>query len=517
MQTMQNLAHQLDPTRQCTVAMNAYWGDGFSTVIDIQGFNYEKYGNLDTFRSSHPNKCGIGTEVGSTVTTRGIYSNDITNGYVASYDFVTTNGLPHPVTWGQTAERWWSRYSARPWIAGGFVWTGFDYRGEPTPYAWPCINSHFGIMDTCGFPKDIFYYYQSWWTDKLVLHLLPHWNWPGKEGQPIDVWCFSNCQEVELFLNGKSLGRKTMERNSHLEWMVKYEPGTLSAKGYNDGKPIMETKVETTGEPAAVRLEPDRTTINADGEDIGVITVSMRDAQNRIVPTAMNLVHFNLSGPGKILGVGNGDPSCHEPDVYLSTWPMRTVALNDGWRWKKVPNVYDSNLPEIKTDYDDSNWETVNPQSASGPLQEPGQAVFRAKIQVTEQELAAESVELCFGVIDEDGWVYVNGQKVGESHDWRAASAFDVKHLLHPGENIISVAVANWNGAGGINKGVTLRMQDKPVLPEWKRSVFNGLAQIIVQSTKAPGEIKLTASAEGLSPATVTIQSQPSALRPCAP
>jgi len=234
MQVMQNLAHQLDPTRQCTVAMNAYWGDGFSTVIDVQGFNYEKYGNLDAFRSSHPNKCGIGTEVGSTVTTRGIYSNDIANGYVASYDLITTNGLPHPVTYGQTAERWWPRYSARPWIVGGFIWTGFDYRGEPIPYGWPCINSHSGIMDTCGFPKDIFYYYQSWWTDKPVLHLLPHWNWPGKEGQPIDVWCFSNCREVELFLNGKSLGRKTMERNSHLEWMVKYEPGTLSAKGYND-------------------------------------------------------------------------------------------------------------------------------------------------------------------------------------------------------------------------------------------------------------------------------------------
>jgi beta-galactosidase len=236
------------------------------------------------------------------------------------------------------------------------------------------------------------------------------------------------------------------------------------------------------------------------------------------VPVATNLVHFALSGPGKILGVGNGDPSCHEPDVYLSTWPNHSVAENEGWRWKKVPNVYDQeNLAELKTDFDDSNWQTDDPQSNSGPLHEREQAVFRTKIQVSKQELAAESVELCFGMIDEDGWVYVNGQKVGESHDWRAAPAFDVKRFLHPGENTIAVAVANWNGDGGINKGVTLRMQDKPIYPEWKRSVFNGLAQILVQSAKKPGEIKLTATADGLTPATISIRSQPCTPRPFVP
>ncbi len=129
------------------------------------------------------------------------------------------------------------------------MWTGFDYRGEPTPYSWPCINSHFGILDTCGFPKDNFYYYQSWWTTNTVLHLLPHWNWPGKEGQEIRVDAFSNCKQVELFLNGASLGKQTMQPNSHLTWQVKYAPGTLSAKGYDaDGKVIAETKVETTGD-----------------------------------------------------------------------------------------------------------------------------------------------------------------------------------------------------------------------------------------------------------------------------
>jgi beta-galactosidase len=142
-------------------------------------------------------------------------------------------------------------------------------------------------------------------------------------------------------------------------------------------------------------------------------------------------------------------------------------------------------------------------------LEGRAQAVFRGKIQVTQQELDAESVELCFGMIDEDGWVYVNGQKVGESHDWQSPPSFNVKHFLHPGENVIAVAVANWNGPGGINKGVSLRLTEKLEMPQWKRSVFNGLAQILVQSAGTPGDIKLTARAEGLSPATVVIHAQP--------
>jgi beta-galactosidase len=512
-ETMQTLLQQLDPTRPITYAapVGDEYEQNINSVIEVRGWNYHVGLDMDNYHREHPVQPEVGTEQASTVSTRGIYADDATRGYVSAYD---TNAQP----WSSTAERWWSYFADRPWLSGGFIWTGFDYRGEPTPYGWPCINSHFGIMDMCGFPKDLFYYYQSWWTDQPVLHLLPHWNWPGQEGRDIDVWCFSNCKEVELFLNGKSFGRKTMKRNSHLEWMVKYEPGTLSAQGYDkDGKLVAVTKVDTTGNPAAVQLEPDRATINADGEDVSVITVSVRDTQNRVVPVATNLVDFELEGPGKILGVGNGDPSCHEPDVYLPKWPSRTVAINDGWRWEKVANVYDTNLPELKTDYDDSSWETAAPQSASGPLQNRAQAVFRAKIQVTEQELDSESVELCFGMIDEDGWVYVNGQKAGESHDWQSSPVFDVKRFLHPGENDIAVAVANWNGAGGINKGVTLRLGEKPEMPQWKRSVFNGLAQIIVQSTKEPGEIKLTARSEGLSPATVTIHTLPGTPRPCVP
>ncbi|HEY4612192.1 MAG TPA: DUF4982 domain-containing protein, partial [Bacteroidota bacterium] len=195
-------------------------------------------------------------------------------------------------------------------------WTGFDYRGEPTPYQWPCISSHFGIMDVCGFPKNNFFYYQSWWSEKDVLHLAPHWNWKGREGESINVWCYSNAEQVELVLNGKSLGKKMMERNSHLEWNVPYAAGVLEARGWKNGKELV-TRVETTGNPQTLHLTADRQAIRADREDVSVITVSCTDAQGRAVPDAMNEILFELSGPGKIIGVGNGDPSSHEPDKYL--------------------------------------------------------------------------------------------------------------------------------------------------------------------------------------------------------
>ncbi len=303
---MQNVAHKLDPTRLCTAAMDGNWGRGFSEVMNVQGFNYHT-GNINAFHESHTNLPEIGTETASTVCTRGIYTNSKALGYVSAF------GDDHP-GWAAKPWEWWPFYATHPFTSGGFIWTGFDYRGEPTPYQWPCINSHFGLMDTCGFPKDIYYYYQAWWTDKPVLHIAPHWNWAGREGQTNLVRVFSNCKEVELFLNGESLGKQTMEANSYLDWRVAYEPGVLSAKGYRDGQTVAEVKVETTGAPAGVQLSPDRSAIRADGRDVSVIDVSVVDDKGRVVPVADNLIQFKLKGLGTIIGVGNGDPSSHESD-----------------------------------------------------------------------------------------------------------------------------------------------------------------------------------------------------------
>jgi len=308
--TMQDLVHKLDSTRPVTIGHNGAWktfGKGFCNVMEMLGCNYYNHENkdLDSFLKNHPKQLLIGTEEASTLCTRGQYSDDPHAGFVQAYD----RDFPK---WGSTAEAWWKFYANRPWLPGAFVWTGFDYRGEPTPYNF-AYSSQFGVMDTCGFPKDIYYFYKAWWTEVPVLHLLPHWNWVGKEGQEIEVWAFSNCNEVELFLNGQSIGRKTMEQNSHLEWKVKFAPGTLSAKGYRNGQIIAEAKVETTGSPAGIKLTPDRSSILADGQDISVVTAAVIDAQGRTVPTASNLLEFELIG-GKIIGVGNGNPNTAESD-----------------------------------------------------------------------------------------------------------------------------------------------------------------------------------------------------------
>jgi beta-galactosidase len=295
-----------DPTRTCTYAAdlaNVY--QGVNQVIPVRGFNYRIKG-VDPYHADHPGQPIIGTEMGSTVTTRGIYEKDTVKCYLPDEDVTAP-------WWANTAEQWWPMAADRPWWIGGFVWTGFDYRGEPTPYKWPDISSHFGVMDMCGFPKNIYYYYRSWWTDEDVLHVSPHWNWKGKEGQPIPVWVNSNAEQVELFLNGKSLGMKDMPRNSHLEWQVPYAAGTLEAVASKKGKKF-STSIETTGDPYEVVVTPYKTTILADGKDATVINISVVDRQGREVPDAGNAIRFTAAGDLHIIGVGNGDPSSHEAD-----------------------------------------------------------------------------------------------------------------------------------------------------------------------------------------------------------
>ena len=305
-QTLLAIQENLDPTRTSTYAADmANDFKGINEIIPIRGFNYREYAVAD-YHKDHPEQPLLGTEMGSTVTTRGIYEKDEIRAYVPDQD------ITHP-WWASKAETWWKLAAENKYWLGGFVWTGFDYRGEPTPYKWPNISSHFGILDVCGFPKNIYYYYKSWWTNEDILHISPHWNWPDKIGKPIDVWVNSNADEVELFLNGKSLGQKTMERNSHLQWNVLYEPGTLEAIAYKKGKKIT-SKIETTEQASQVVIATDKTILHADGKDVTVINISILDEKGREVPTANNMITFTVSDNAKIIGVGNGDPSSHEPD-----------------------------------------------------------------------------------------------------------------------------------------------------------------------------------------------------------
>jgi beta-galactosidase len=298
--------HELDPTRMCSAAVNTAFDTHFPEQLDVMGFNY----NLkvhDAWHKNHPKTPSVGSETASTVSTRGIYSTDKLRNWVSAYDLNHTS-------WSQLAEEWWKFYATREWLSGGFAWTGFDYRGEPTPYGWPSINSQFGIVDMCGFPKDNFYYYKAWWGSEPVLHLFPHWNWEQREGEPISVWVHSNLDSVEVFLNGKSHGSQKVQPYTHLEWKVPYEPGLLEARGTKDGKVVLTEKRETTGDPETIRLTPDRSEINADGEDVCVLRVEVLDKEGRPVPTADVPILFKVTGEGELIGVGNGDPNCQESD-----------------------------------------------------------------------------------------------------------------------------------------------------------------------------------------------------------
>jgi beta-galactosidase len=278
---------------------------GVSDAFDVIGFNYALQ-LPDAYHKEHPKRPLYGSETSSALSTRGVYATDPLRNTVNSYDSAAR--------WGETAEEWWKFYGTREWEAGGFAWTGFDYRGEPTPYGWPSINSQFGIVDMCGFPKDAFYYYKAWWRTEPSLHLFPHWNFEGREGEMIPVWVFSNLDEVELFVNGQSQGSQKVPRLGHVEWKVRYEPGFIEARGSKDGKVVLTEKRETAGATVAIRLTADRAEIDADGEDIAILKVEALDKEGRPVPTANNLIGIKVSGAGALIGVGNGDPNCQESD-----------------------------------------------------------------------------------------------------------------------------------------------------------------------------------------------------------
>jgi beta-galactosidase len=344
-----------------------------------------------------------------------------------------------------------------------------------------------------------------------------------------------------------------MKPNSKLTWKVKYAPGTLSAKGFDvAGNVIAETKVETTGEPDVLRLtqefpgaswtagasearprfsddgkapSPLRSAgaglnLKADGEDIAVFTVTAFDAQGRVVPVAQNKINFAIEGAGKIIGVGNGDPSCHEPDTFVSDVPVRTVALNR-WRWQQAKGLGGNNsVPEYAPGFDDSGWSTLQGKGggeASTINTDNTTAIYRAHLTLTADDLGGSGVQIHFNGCDDEGWYFVNGQYVGESHDWDAKPAFDITKFLHAGDNVIAVRCRNGGSLGGLNPNVKVDIALKPSPLPWSRSLFNGLAQVIVQSTCKAGEFKLTASAEGLAPTTAVVNTQPCTPRPSMP
>ena len=300
-EAMREYTRLYDPTRPSTVA-NA-GGTELIKGLDVVGFNYIVQNDVDNRKKANPSWKIVGTEETSGCGTRGWYFDSPEYpGRMISINRTDKPGVENVI------ERGWQFYADRPWAAGLFYWTGFDYRGEPNPLQYPAHDSEFGILDYCGFPKDEAWYLKAWWTEEPTLHIFPHWNLQGHEGEEVEIWAYSNCDEVELTVNGKKLRRQKMPRNGHLKWKATYQPGKVVAVGYKNGKRILTEIIETTKAANKTVLKADRTIITADGRDLTVVTIEVQDAKGRVVPDACPLLTFQLEGDGHILGAGNGDP-----------------------------------------------------------------------------------------------------------------------------------------------------------------------------------------------------------------
>jgi beta-galactosidase len=324
-QELAGIVRNLDTTRPITANCNdPYPNDPLlkSEALDLIGFSYHQ-NDFISFPDSFPGKKFIGSETTSAIATRGHYDmpSDSIRRWPKSWDIPFNEGNPDNTVsaydnvsapWGSTHEETWKIMKKYDFLSGMYIWTGFDYLGEPTPYGWPSRSSYFGIIDLAGFPKDCYYLYQSEWTNTPVLHVFPHWNW--NKGDTVDVWAYFNCEEVELFLNGESQGiKKKTGDDLHVMWRLAYTPGTLKAVGRTGGKEVLTKVINTAGEPAKIKLTADRSVIKADGKDLSFITVEILDANGNLVPDANNQVYFELTGNAVIAGVDNGCQTSLEP------------------------------------------------------------------------------------------------------------------------------------------------------------------------------------------------------------
>ncbi|CAH0272443.1 Beta-galactosidase BoGH2A [Pedobacter sp. Bi27] len=325
---LQEIFHREDPTRPVTVGMDqvkATMQSGFGALMDIPGLNYRVH-LYEEANKVFPQGFILGSETASTVSSRGIYKFPVAKGFDKQYpDFQSSSYDLEYCSWSNVPDDDFVMQDDKPWVIGEFVWTGFDYLGEPTPYdsSWPSRSSYFGISDLAGLPKDRYYLYRSRWNKAApTLHLLPHWNWEGREGQTTPVFVYTSYDSAELFLNGKSLGvrkkdKSTPQNRYRLMWMdVKYEPGTLKVVAFDsNGKPVAEEKVTTAGKPYKIVLTPDRKEITADGKDLSFVTVSVVDQNGIPCPTATNALNFEVKGAGTFKAVCNGDATSLESFV----------------------------------------------------------------------------------------------------------------------------------------------------------------------------------------------------------
>jgi beta-galactosidase len=497
---MQAIVRRLDPTRPATLAASSSGqADGTSVGSEVLGFNYKGQHDIDAMHRRFPERPVVVTEEGLTFATRGVYADDAARVHIAAYDKRSGGASTSSI------EEAWRFNAERPYIAGMFVWTGFDYRGETTPFGWPAVSSQFGMLDTTGLLKDSGHYLKAAWTSEPMVHLLPHWNLPGREGQPIDVRVYANTDEVELLLNERSLGRKPLVRYGHLAWSVPYAPGQLTARGYKGGQLVASETVATTGLGSAVRLTVDRARIRADGEDVAVVRVNVVDREGRIVPTAQHRIRFEVEGAARLIGMGNGDPGSHEADKPAE---LHRYAAASGWRHKTVARQED--VTDWLADAGTAGWR--DPFAWVPPDQQPADGAWNVVRAVFARPsmAAGDRLVLFVGDIAPGQQVSLNGRAVTPRRE-AGMGAIDLDPVQLSDSNTLAIAFAT--PPGGLRKlfdeaqagrrWLTLR-STTPAAP-WRRSVFNGHAQVILQSTGIAGCATLRVSGEGLEAAAVTL------------
>lgn len=500
---MQAIVKRMDPTRPATLAASSSGqAEGTSVGSEVLGFNYKGQHDIDAMHRRFPDRPVVVTEEGLTFATRGIYADDPARVHIAAYDKRSGGASTSSI------EEAWRFNAERPYIAGMFVWTGFDYRGETTPFGWPAVSSQFGMMDTTGLLKDSGHYLRTAWITAPTVHVLPHWNWPGREGQPIDVRLYANTDEVELLLNDRSLGRKPMVRYGHLAWSVPYAPGQLTARGYKGGQLVATETVATTGNGSAVRLTVDRPRIRADGDDVAVVRVSVVDREGRTVPTAQNRLRFEVEGAARLIGMGNGDPGSHEADKPAE---LHRYTAASGWRYQTFAQQQEA--AALLADTGTAGWR--DPFAWVPPDQQPADGAWNVVRAVFSRPVMApgDHLVLFVGDIVPGQQVSLNGRAVTPRRE-AGMGAIDLDPAQLADSNTISIAFAT--PPGGLRKlfdealagrrWLTLR-STTPAAP-WQRSVFNGHAQVILQSTGTAGRATLRASGDGLDATSLTLHAE---------
>lgn len=468
--TMIRAIHALDDTRPITFGgNNGIDYEGINECVDVRGFNYlhiRKQDYLEKYHELHPEQPLVGTEEASCIYTRGETVTDFEKKLITCYD-------EYVMSWGSTAEGWLKYLNNHPYISGAFLWTGFDYSGEPIPYPENSVTN-FGIMDLCGYPKDSYYYYKSWWTSEDVLYLFPDWN--RQPGEVVRVVVYSNAEEVELFVNGRSLGRQNVPYLGHLEWKVPFESGCIEAVAWRDGAEIKRHARYTTGAPQRIRLRVENRPFTG---TTALVTAEIVDAEGNMVPYAGNEVFFGCKN-GKILGVGNGDPGSYEPNQFS---PVKVTKVIEEWKTADGEN-YDVCTPASST-----LWEYVFRDVVTDVPVEPPFCDQKRLVLMTPK-LEQELLELHTTFEDEGGTallefarveaefceIILNGESLTQFKKNPYPQAFEV--CTQKGKNHLIVKLYAPEGFAALREGVTITRLAEPI---WKRKAFHGLCMAMIE------------------------------------